>query len=949
MRAWIAHQIAAVPDRVRRFAVPIIIGWVLLAGVLNAVVPQLERVVATHSPAFLQADAWSSTAVTDMARAFGEGETNNTVYIALVGDDPLGAEARGYYSDLVGELRADPLVDSVRDLWSDAVVGAANESADHRAAYVQLWLHGSMGETRSFEAIDRVEQIVAQSDRPETLRTYVTGPSVILANEFHTADRDILVITAIAFIVVLGLLLLVYRSVITAVLPLISVGLALLVARPVIGLLGIYGLIEASMFASAMSAALILGAGTDYAIFFLGRYHEAIRTGQSRGQAYLSAYRGINHIVVASALTIAGTCACLAFAQIVVLKTSGIPSAIGILVGLAAALTLTPALVAVASSRGHLDPATGTERDLRWRRLGTAVVRWPGPTFVAAAAALAVLMLGLLTLHISFDEVGVQPSDSTGVRGMNELQRHFPNNQATPDFVTITADHDMRNPSDAVAIEGVSRALAKRPDVDSVQSIARPTGRLLAESLLVNQAGSIGNQLQQNSELLGDRLGDLKRVDDGLGAMVTAIDTVQDFSEKAGRGLESTAGDTRQTTDGMQTVRQSAQDVAAALDPLRRMVSDSPNCAGDLLCNAAQTAVQAYDRSPLPVALDGLTTTAAGADDLSEDTGRAVRSMRAAINNLSAIRANVAALQTKTDRVVGTLDVLAPQLDTATGYLQELGHNFGASESGVFYLPQQVFDDPRFAVAMNALYSPDGRTTRLLIFGTTPAFGYEGIERAREIDRIASDAVRGSRLDGSVVQVGGVGATFSDVDRIIARDLKILVIVTMLFVFSVVLVVLRSLVAAITVVTTVAVSFGAAIGASTLVWQHLFSHPLHWAVPPLAFIALVAVGSDYNLLFTARFREEAPGGLRTGTIRAFAGTGSVVTTAGVVFATTMFAMLGSSLTNIMQLGSTIGMGLLVDTFIVRAVIVPAIATQLGMWFWWPLPRRAVLGGPDGAR
>jgi RND superfamily putative drug exporter len=65
-----------------------------------------------------------------------------------------------------------------------------------------------------------------------------------------------------------------------------------------------------------------------------------------------------------------------------------------------------------------------------------------------------------------------------------------------------------------------------------------------------------------------------------------------------------------------------------------------------------------------------------------------------------------------------------------------------------------------------------------------------------------------------------------------------------------------------------------------------------------------------------------------------------------VFATTMFAMLGSSLTNVMQLGSTIGMGLLVDTFIVRAVIVPAIAAQFGMWFWWPLSRRDVLNAGD---
>lgn len=365
------------------------------------------------------------------------------------------------------------------------------------------------------------------------------------------------------------------------------------------------------------------------------------------------------------------------------------------------------------------------------------------------------------------------------------------------------------------------------------------------------------------------------------------------------------------------------------------------------MCGTVQQTLQAYDSSPLPGALDGLRASADGTGAVADDTGRATESIRAALRNLASMKQEIVTLRGSIGRAAGTFDALLPQLDTANNYLREVGDNYGASESGAFYLPQRVFDDPRFAAAVNALYAADGKTTRLLVFGDGSAFGRAGIERAREIQRVADQTLRGSRLDGAVVQVGGIGATFSDVDRIITRDFKLLVIVTMLLVFSVVLTLLRSLVAAIVVVTTVAISFGAALGASTLIWQHLLGLPLHWVVPPLAFIALVAVGSDYNLLFTARFLEEAPGGLRTGIIRAFAGTGSVVTVAGVVFAATMFAMLGSSLTNVMQLGSTVAMGLLVDTFIVRAVIVPAIASRFGMWFWWPLSRRQVLGTQAG--
>jgi RND superfamily putative drug exporter len=97
----------------------------------------------------------------------------------------------------------------------------------------------------------------------------------------------------------------------------------------------------------------------------------------------------------------------------------------------------------------------------------------------------------------------------------------------------------------------------------------------------------------------------------------------------------------------------------------------------------------------------------------------------------------------------------------------------------------------------------------------------------------------------------------------------------------------------------------------------------------------VAVGSDYNLLLIARYLEESKAGLNTGLIRAVANSGKVVTTAGLVFAVTMMAMLSSDLVNIGQMGSIIGLGLLLDTLIVRSFITPAIARLLGPFFWWP--------------
>jgi len=108
----------------------------------------------------------------------------------------------------------------------------------------------------------------------------------------------------------------------------------------------------------------------------------------------------------------------------------------------------------------------------------------------------------------------------------------------------------------------------------------------------------------------------------------------------------------------------------------------------------------------------------------------------------------------------------------------------------------------------------------------------------------------------------------------------------------------------------------------------------------MSVIVLLAVGSDYNLLLVSRFKQEIHAGLKTGIIRSMGGTGKVVTNAGLVFAFTMAAMVVSDVRMIGQVGTTIGLGLMFDTLIVRAFMTPSIAALMGRWFWWPMRVRS---------
>jgi putative drug exporter of the RND superfamily len=145
-----------------------------------------------------------------------------------------------------------------------------------------------------------------------------------------------------------------------------------------------------------------------------------------------------------------------------------------------------------------------------------------------------------------------------------------------------------------------------------------------------------------------------------------------------------------------------------------------------------------------------------------------------------------------------------------------------------------------------------------------------------------------------------------------------------------------------------------ALGVGVIVFQFILHQELTWSVPGLTFIVLVAMGADYNLLLISRLRDESPYGIRSGVIRTVGSTGGVITAAGVIFAASMYGLLFASISTLVQSGFIIGTGLLLDTFLVRTITVPAIAVLVGQANWWPsrLPpeslqrRRGRLPTPD---
>ncbi|MGE5695667.1 MAG: MMPL family transporter, partial [Candidatus Sericytochromatia bacterium] len=362
--------------------------------------------------------------------------------------------------------------------------------------------------------------------------------------------------------------------------------------------------------------------------------------------------------------------------------------------------------------------------------------------------------------------------------------------------------------------------------------------------------------------------------------------------------------------------------------PLRNYFYWEPHCFDIPFCWALRSLFDAVD------GVDALT------DQLGNVTASLEKLDELQPQLINLIPPQIASQETNRDLVMtnyatqsGIYDQTAAALQNATA----LGAAFDASKTDdSFYLPPEAFSNSEFQRGLKLFLSPDGKAARMIITHESNPATPEGISHIDAIRHAAQEAVKGTPLAGSDIYIGGMAATYKDIQEMAKYDLMIVAIAALSLILLIMMIITRSLVAAVVIVGTVALSLGASFGLSVLVWQYLLGIQLYWIVLALAVILLLAVGSDYNLLLISRFKEEIPAGLKTGIIRAMAGTGGVVTAAGLVFAFTMASFIFSDLRVLGQIGTTIGLGLLFDTLIVRSFMTPSVAALLGRWFWWPL-------------
>ena len=912
---------------IRTFAVPILVAWVALIAFLNVTVPQLEEVGRMQAVSMSPDAAPSMIAMKRIGQVFEEGNSDSSAMIVLEGQQPLGEAAHDFYDQMLAKLKADTKhVESVQDFWGDPLTATGAQSSDGLAAYVQIKLAGNQGEQLANDSVAAVKEIIDGLQPPDGVKVFVTGSAAMVADQQATGDESLRVSEMVTFVVIITMLLWFYRSIITVLLVLTSVVLSLAAARGVVAFLGFHGIIGLSTFATSLLVMLAIAAATDYAIFLIGRYQEARGAGEDRESAYYTMFQGTAHVVLGSGFTIAGATFCLSFTRLPYFQTMGVPLAIGMTVVVITALTAGSALVVAASRFGLLEPKR-TMRVRGWRKIGAAVVRWPGPILIGTVA---LALVGLLTLpgyRTNYNDRNYLPKNTSANEGYAAADRHFSQARMNPEVLMVESDHDLRNSTDFLVINKIAKAIFAVEGISRVQAITRPEGTPIEHTsipFMISMQGTSQKLTQKYSEDLTAKM--LQQADD-MQTTIGQMQRMQNLTQQMSDVTHGMVVQMRGMVGDMKDLRDSIANFDDFFRPIRNYFYWEPHCYDIPVCQAFRSVFDSIDGvDTLTDAIQTLLPLMERLDTLMPQLVAMMPEMIATMENMKAMILSMHSTQK------GMQDQMAAMQQDSSA----MGEAFDASRNDdSFYLPPEVFENADFQRGMEQFISPNGHAVRFIISHDGDPLSAEGIARIDSIKKATKEAIKGTPLEGSTIYLGGTASMFKDLSIGNAYDLMIAGIAALALIFGIMLIITRSVVAAAVIVGTVLLSLGASFGLSVLIWQHILNIELHWMVLAMAVIILLAVGADYNLLLVARLKEEIPAGINTGIIRAMGGSGSVVTSAGLVFAMTMMSFAISDLKVLAQVGTTIGMGLLFDTLVVRAFMTPAIAALLGRWFWWP--------------
>jgi RND superfamily putative drug exporter len=455
-----------------RFRYAVIAGWLIAAALCVVLLPSLADSVNTDNSTFLPASTPTQHALALAAPFQPAGTTAGT--LVVVGKAKLTSSDKSAVSDLEAKIAKDSHVRSVSDQ------GLSSDGKAQKAGMVFGVLTSSPDASSTVAA---VRATISGAHLPSGLRGYLTGQLPTAVDNQNSQAGAQRLTEQLSNLVILVMLIIVFRAVLA---PLVTLGPAVLVlqiASHVIGGMAELGL-QVSTVTQTMLIVLLLGAGTDYGLFLILRVREEIARGAEPRAAIERSARYVGESITFSAGTVIVALLCLLLASFGLYSGLGPALAVGVAIMLLAALTLTPALLAVFGRAVFWPtPIRHTEREGLWARLADVVIARPVATLVAGVVFLGVLALAA-TAYVSsgFGGTSTGPAGSDSAAGTAAINAHYPAAVANPTVVLLVYKSSVW--SDLSPVQRAENDLAKKPEFASVNGLLNPNGTAVSTQQL---------------------------------------------------------------------------------------------------------------------------------------------------------------------------------------------------------------------------------------------------------------------------------------------------------------------------------------------------------------------------------------------------------------------------------------------------------------------------------
>lgn len=458
--------------------------WVLLTVLSVHFLPSLSSVVDTQNQAFLPSNQPSVQAA-HLEEPFQSTTAAQAILVASNADGrPLSS------ADQAAVTAAEHTLDGVAHVISPVRDLATSKSGQARIASVEANVPAAGGAADN--EVDLLRKTLAQPSFggvpvPHGLTFALTGPLAINADNAKANQAAQARTEVLTYLIILIILLLVYRSALAWLINLLPAAIVLALSQPLIAELAKHGLPVSGVTPIIMTV-LVLGAGTDYGLFLIMRFREALQGGYEPRQAVVRALTGVGESITFAGLTVAGALFCLLFSSFGIYQGLGPSLAIAILVMLLASLTLTPALLAIFGRRTFWPSkvVAGGHKEGLWARVAERCAERPGLTLASGVTVLVVLVAGLAGFHtVGFSGGNTSPAGSESARGTAVLEANFPSSVLNPtDLLLVFPTSIWTSPDGLSTVQTAEQLIAGSPLVRQVSGPLRPLGSPLSTEQL---------------------------------------------------------------------------------------------------------------------------------------------------------------------------------------------------------------------------------------------------------------------------------------------------------------------------------------------------------------------------------------------------------------------------------------------------------------------------------